>query len=265
MLDCLHSMAPNDEELLRYVLDEKPLATQVKSHVEHCVVCQQRLSTYAEMDQRLVQGLYRSQCPTPTELSLYCAQQMSVAQIMQITDHVKMCPLCGSELELTRRFLQSDLFPEPVQKEALKQHLQRIIASLVPWQPVLVTRREEQLPTEARWPRQYRADAINLSLHLSRASSGEAMLLGLITSSKDEEAVDEFEGRKAELYLLDSCETSQLAEQDGRQQNERALLTSYVDDLGNLVFKAVPTGAYRMIVHLPTCEMVINNLRIEYP
>jgi len=44
---------------------------------------------------------------------------------------------------------------------------------------------------------------------------------------------------------------------------EKPLLCEQVDELGNIVFSAVPVGEYVMIVHLPGREMVIEGLSIE--
>jgi len=50
------------------------------------------------------------------------------------------------------------------------------------------------------FPRQYRAESLDISLHLSCSSSGSYMLLGILTSRSPSEGVDAFEGRNAELY-----------------------------------------------------------------
>ncbi|HYU74255.1 MAG TPA: hypothetical protein VEL31_16410 [Ktedonobacteraceae bacterium] len=43
-MDCLHAMAPNDEELLNFALDEEALPEPKRAHLEQCEVCQQRLA-----------------------------------------------------------------------------------------------------------------------------------------------------------------------------------------------------------------------------
>ena len=41
------------------------------------------------------------------------------------------------------------------------------------------------------------------------------------------------------------------------------LLRTQVDDLGNFVFKPVPTGQYVMIIYLPNRELVIEDITFE--
>jgi hypothetical protein len=41
------------------------------------------------------------------------------------------------------------------------------------------------------------------------------------------------------------------------------LLSTQVDDVGNIFLEAVPVGKYVMIVHLPDREVVIEGLKID--
>ena len=41
------------------------------------------------------------------------------------------------------------------------------------------------------------------------------------------------------------------------------MMTAKIDDLGNVVFKAVSFGEYVMVVHLPTREVVVEGLSIQ--
>ena len=50
---------------------------------------------------------------------------------------------------------------------------------------------------------------------------------------------------------------------NGNKPAEPPLLSTQVDDLGNIVFKPVPTGQYIMIIYLPNRELVIEDLTIE--
>ena len=113
------------------------------------------------------------------------------------------------------------------------------------------------------WPRQYHADSINISLHLSHGSKGEIILLGLFTRDDPDGSVDVFEGVLAELYDAPHPMKGQDEQAANHESMEQPVLSTLVDDLGNLVFKDVPVGAYLMIVHLPDVELVIEGLTIE--
>ncbi len=252
-MDCLHPLAPDDEELLRFALDGEAVPEEVSRHLEQCTTCQQRLARYKTAHSFLVSRLYRSQCPSGTELSLYCAGLLPEDRRITIANHILDCPLCAAEAKDTRQFLAEtdDLLPShPLSLHALNGSVRRIFATLVRQQAQLVVRGDTD---PAAWPRQYRADSTDLSLHLSRASSGSFMLLGILTDPR--ESIEAFEGMLAELYPAAG------GKNDGRA--EKPLLHEQVDELGNIVFSAVPVGEYVMIVHLPGRDMIIEELTIE--
>jgi hypothetical protein len=253
MMECLHPVAPDDEELLRFALDGEALPEEVNRHLEQCTNCQQRLARYKNVHNFLVSRLYRHQCPGDLELSLYCAGLLPADERVSIANHLLDCPLCAAEVVDTRQFLAgTDRDLLPTQTFSLNgSHIapQRIIATLVKQQAQLVVRGDA---SEAAWPRQYHAGSIDLSLHLSRTSSGEYMLLGIITDPTQN--IEAFEGSTAELYPAAGGKDT------GR--SETPLLREQVDDIGNIVFSAVPIGEYVMIVQLPKRELVIEGLTI---
>ena len=258
-MDILHAEAPTDEELLAFALDGEELPEKAKKHLEQCETCQKRLERYQQANTFLVSHLYRSQCPTGTQLSYYCAGMLPEDERMHIAAHITECPLCAAEVAETRHFLQmQDPDLPPLSSFSPAAAIQRIFATLVRQQPQFVTRGEapDTAPNTA-WPRQYKADSLDLSLHLSRSSNGAYMLLGILTSTNSTENVDAFEGTPAYLYTT----PGPLANEDNKDA-EVPLRGTNVDDLGNIVFSNVPLGEYVMVIHLPGCELVINGLTI---
>lgn len=256
MMDCFIENAPTDEELLAYALDDEELSQQAVQHLEQCEVCQQKVARYRRTNASLVARLYRTQCPDTTELSFYSINRGSLSpeRRQQIASHVLECPLCMAEVEETRRFMAEPVeFPAPAfSPRAL---VRRIFATPIKRQPSFAVRGEEQtLP----WPRSYKAEAVDLSLHLSRTSSGAHMLLGILTSSVPSEDVDALEGVLAELYQAPLPEVS-----NGAIPRTPPFLRTRVDDMGNIVFKPVPAGTYTMVITLPGREMIIDGLIIE--
>lgn len=259
MMDCVHAMAPSDEELLRLVLDDEPLLQEAKEHLAGCSLCQQRLARYQHVDTFLVSRLYRSRCPEATKLNHYCAGMLSADEAIDIARHVEICLLCANEVADIRKILANfDPFPEPEPVFASRAAIRRIIASLVPWQPQLSLRNDGS--SQPVWPRQYRAESLNLSLHLSRSSNGEIMLLGLFTSARPDDSVDAFEGVPVKLYQA----PGPAQPLNGQHKEKEALMSTEVDDLGNIAFIAVPAGEYVMIVCLEDAEMVVEGLTIEH-
>ena len=255
-MDCLHSNAPDDEELLRFALDEEPLRKEAQEHLAQCETCQQRLRMFKQVNNALTAKFYRSQCPSAEQISFYCADLLPPDDKMHIAAHILDCPLCSAEVVVTRRFM-AEVEPLPVPFPVLSPRsvfndVRRIAASLVRQQAQLVMR-NGNTPTEISWPRQYQAETIDLSLHLSRASNGDYLLLGILSSVNNVENVDAFEGAKAELYAASNTTT----------ETQAPIRITEVDDLGNIVFNAVPIGQYALLIHLPEREILIEDVTIK--
>jgi len=198
--------------------------------------------------------LYRSQCPSAEQLSFYCANLLPPDDNMHIAAHILDCPLCSVEVADTRRFMV-EVEPLPIAEFSpgvLVRNIRRIAASLVRQQAQFVLR-GANATSESGWPRQYHAETIDLSLHLSRASNGDHLLLGILTSTDNAESVDAFEGAEAELYSVSNA----------APETQTPTRFTEVDDLGNIVFNAVPTGQYSLLLHLPEREIVIEDITIE--
>jgi anti-sigma factor ChrR (cupin superfamily) len=113
MKSCSHPMGPNDEELLRYVLDEEPLSPEASEHVTQCSICQNRVLHYQQVNRYLLKNLYRSVCPSPTMLNMYSAAALSYEDTQRVEEHVQICPLCAQEVREIRQILADfELFPE---------------------------------------------------------------------------------------------------------------------------------------------------------
>jgi len=257
MMDCLNSIAPTDEELISFALDDEALPAEANNHLQQCETCQKRLARYKQTNTYLLSHLYRSQCPSGQELSLYCADLVSEEDRIRIANHVLDCPLCANEVTETHAFLRTLDIEPPVPAFSPRALLRPIFATRVlRTQPQFAVRGNDS--SETPWPRQYKAETVDLSLHLSFTSKAERMLLGIITSIDPKESVEIFEGVAAELYTAPGPLTS-----NGDKPTASTLLRAQVDDLGNFVFKPVPTGQYIMIIYLPNRELVIEDIAIE--
>lgn len=104
-MDCLHPLAPSDEELLSFALDGEALPELKKGHLDQCDICQQRLARYKHVNSALVSQVYRRLCPSGTQLSFYCADLLPADEKTTIAAHILDCPLCAAEASDTRRFM----------------------------------------------------------------------------------------------------------------------------------------------------------------
>jgi hypothetical protein len=111
-MDCLHSMAPSDEEILRHVLDGEPLAGEAGEHLKYCSICQRRLARYEHAEEYLIARLYRSECPNAMELNLFCANMLAGDEAGRVARHIEYCPLCRQEMQgIQDTLAEFELFP----------------------------------------------------------------------------------------------------------------------------------------------------------
>ncbi len=251
MLQCPDTLAPTDEKLLSLVYNEGTLSTQEQAHFATCSICQRRLDTYTGMTNALVSRLHRQLCPSAVRLNYYCLDMVPAEERSRIASHLLDCPRCADEVAEIRR-TQAAFEPFPAATPALPAAIRRIFATLVVQQAQPVTR--TAAPAEG-WPRQYQAEAISLSLHLSRQAGGEIMLLGILTSSDPAQTVDAFDGVIVDLYS-----GATFSETEDREP----VLAARVDDIGNLLLTPIPAGSYTLILRLPGQEIVIEDLTIPH-
>ena len=186
-MDCLHDIAPSDEELIGFALDGEALSEEASSHLEQCETCQRRLDRYQRANASLVSRFYRSQCPDAGQLTYYSIGGLSPEDRQRIASHLLDCPLCMAEVEEARRYMQEQPIEFPAPSFTPYALVRRIFATLVKRPQLQFVLRSDALETS--WPRQYKAEAVDLSLHLSRTSGGEHMLLGILTSVNPDEDV----------------------------------------------------------------------------
>lgn len=263
MTDRLHALAPSNEDLMSLAYDEGTLPEEEREHLDQCPICQQRLADYKEMNTRMLSHLYRSLCPSAVNLNYYCLGGLPVEVRTGIANHLLDCPLCADEVaEIRREQASYDLYPEG--GFSLRDAVRRIFANLVVQQAQPVLRNGQ--PSTA-WPRQYRAEANDLSLHLSRADNGEIMLLGIITSSDPAKTLNAFEGMTVDLYVAPGplTETSSAdGEGQGTDSATSPLFSTTIDEVGNIFFEEVPPGNYIMVLHLSGQEVIIEGLTIDH-
>ena len=252
MFTCPDILAPADEDLLSLVHDEGVLSTQEQTHFDHCSICRDRLASYSGLHDMLLSKLQRGLCPSAVSLNYYCLDMVPEAERVRLASHLLDCPPCYDEVAEIRRG-QAAFVPFPQTSPTLVQTVRRLFATLVVQQAKLVTRGEA--PTLG-WPRQYQAETLDISLHISHQANGETMLLGILTSSDPRVAVDAFEGIEAELYPAPGPLNI------GAAAGMQPLLTAQVDEIGNLLLEPVPTGEYVMFIRLPNQEIIIKDLQV---
>lgn len=100
-----HEALLNDEELLTASFDTDAVTIEAKQHLAQCEVCQKRVEKYRSLNRFLLSKLYRRQCITGMEVSLYSADLVSLKERRRIEAHLRQCPLCTKEVEETKKAL----------------------------------------------------------------------------------------------------------------------------------------------------------------
>src|SRR6266571_3474647 len=152
-MDCLHAMAPNDEELLGFALDGVPLSESTKAHLGQCEICQQRLADFKQVNKALLVHAYRRLCPSGTQLSMYCEELLPPDERTVIAMHVRDCPLCTAEVADTRRFIAVASLDNIVVPFSPREAVRRVLGQLVRQQAQLVLRNGGGDVSEKAWPR----------------------------------------------------------------------------------------------------------------
>ncbi|MBE3561443.1 MAG: hypothetical protein IMW89_19815 [Ktedonobacteraceae bacterium] len=279
MLECLDPMAPDEEVLIRHVLDGQPFSREKEAHLVHCIVCQRRLTRYKRLESWLVARLYRSCCPTTIRLNLYCAALLPAEESSEIAKHITCCPLCAGEVNAIRSILQSFTpFPDTVPDVSAHEAVQHVVAVPICWQTrpaQMVTAGDasggDPCPcpdlSEIAWPRQYRAGCITISLNLARNRRGETVLLALFSgddSTDATKALQEVKGALVNLYCSPAHGVVQQRKHAGLNgHTSLSIMSARVDEGGCVAFRSVPTGEYNMAVHLPSFNLIIKELTIQ--
>jgi len=260
MIHCPDPIAPDDEELLRYIFGEGTLSENRKRHLEQCSTCQQRLSDYKQINNMLLSELYRIQCPNATQLTLYCADMLSTDEVFTIDEHLRECPLCMDEVRMLRQEIAHFTpFPEPENRafqEAALQVLKRFVAQPIIQKSEMILRQD---PSATAWSRQYQAEDFNLLFQLSRTDNNNMKLIGLFENFTMEQ-LKALEGVVADLYhtpTLDGNERVQF-----NKSTEKPVMFTTVEELGNFAFSPILPGNYIAIIHLPNTELVVEGLYI---
>ncbi|GCE27117.1 hypothetical protein KDA_26010 [Dictyobacter alpinus] len=269
-MECPCLVAPKDEELLRYALDGEALPAVAEDHLNDCDICQQRLTIYTEANSFLIGQLYRYQCPNLTRLGEFCLGLLTEYEHAQIELHLKLCPLCASDVDEARQFLMPQPnflnqmlispFYDPASDHIEVKYCQSAFTIGVKQERTVYVR-----------PSYYQANTVSLSMQARPDDHDhENILLRLIFSSlPDTEEPLLLEGTRIELYnfqpvLAPEEEHSELAVCIERIPDyfNKPILSAQVDAEGCIILPSVPMGEYLMIVYLPELAMVIEKLTI---
>ncbi len=274
MAENQHVLAISEESLMSVAYDEDTLSESERDHLKQCALCQQQLTLYRRTNALLRAKFYRFQCPSGVELNYYCRGMLSDESRKRIDSHILDCLSCADEVQEIRQSQANfEAFPASTPTSSAQQAIRRLIATYVVNQPAQLFWREDtphvlredavlvlrdEAPRQG-WPRQYQAESIDLSLHLSHTSTGEIMLIGIITSSNAMAKVSDFQGSKVHLYYS----PGPLEENSQSVETADSLLSTEVDGGGNFTLEPLPMGSFVMLIRLPNQEILIGEFTVN--
>lgn len=242
-MDCRAPDAIHEDDLVISALDPDALTAEVRQHLAECPACAERAAEYQSLTRTLSSRLYRWDCPTTLEISDYAAGSLTAKRRRAISAHLKRCPPCTEELEMSKEFLA----PTP-RETAISGAVTRPFPSRI-FEAAQVSLRGST--EETIWPLEYHIDDITLSLDRTTLSVGsmDSMLLGILLST-DVPRLKALEGVEVRLLISGVPDIAPLA-------------VERIDDAASFAFSTVPVGRYDLLIALPEGDLVIQGIELS--
>lgn len=277
-MECSEPGAIRDEELMAFVEGDS-VRLAVREHLAHCQQCSSRVMLYRRLERKLTSNLYRWDCPSNQVLGDYHLGLLDREQTASVRAHLNACVLCTAELTSLADFLAVDADPLLARWSVKKSLWPNQNGSAATLYPAVVPRANEHMSTahllredtlgalhrvvatlllpeqsglafqrgasSVLWPRSYVADGVTVSLQLEPdpKQRGTLQLIGLVMQSDADIA--------AQAGI-----SAQLLTKDGVVQVQR------IDELGNVIFSALPPATYVLEVLFPARTIVVEQIPV---
>ncbi len=260
-MECSEPGAIRDEDLMAYFSGDQ-VHPAIAQHIASCQSCSSRLASYQQVERVLTGKLFRFDCPPNQMLGEYHLGMLSQHQASLVSNHLRICGFCNTEIAQLKSFLGADpllVKRTPVARnnhahvqdirqaarrvrEQAEAGARRIAAILVPQQPGLALQRNASQLAPA-WPRRYNAEDISIAVQIERASNNTLQVLGIV--SRNDTQPEALEGTPVQLISGTAAPYSQT-----------------IDDLGNFLFPSVVPATYTLELHFASGIVVIDQLPV---
>lgn len=225
-MDCISPPEPEDRLLMAFLDGETDPELMV--HLQRCPSCRARVEALAREQKHLITRLFRSTCPSATELGEYHFHLLPPERMLMISQHLRDCPYCARELNQMEEFIGN---LTPGQDRSLLQQTKLLVAHLVGrqgesgvGQPSFALRGVDQGPTI------FEADGVVVVVDLQSTNNGSVNILGQVAADGQEQ----WTGAKVNLLQT-----------NGMQK------TAVLDDLGAFRFEEAPSGPVQITIISP--------------
>ncbi len=229
--ECVRPGAVTDDDLLACARGEAP--PSVVEHVAICPACRARVAAYADLERRLLAGLFASSCLESLTLAEFALELLPADQRAAVADHLARCPDCRAVLRSFRSRPAPPTAPAPqIEDEPL----------------------DAEEPPQARAPAAVAATSAADRATRSVAAQGVRLSLGVRCACRPdggaivgrlEEAPDTLGDVRAALF------------QDDRCLEDRAL-----DADGGFAFTRLTPGMYRVQLTLTSTVVAIASVQV---
>lgn len=236
-MECSFPPPPNEDQLSA-ALDGDAAEND---HFERCPACAARLRLALDIEGKLVNELYRADCPSSQQLGDYHLGMLGQSNERYIERHLNMCALCHSELEELRVYLTAGVpapkavaVPAPERRRPSRGQWAEQLARLVPRTPGLALRGAAGGPLLAE------AGGTTLIVDVQPAGNG-VTLIGQVVSDDP----DRWTGALVEL-----------------RRDGALLAAAGVDDLGSFTFGVEPGTATLRVTPEHGAAIVLENVEL---
>jgi len=203
----------SDGQLLAY-LDHPEANQEIGLHLTQCSHCRQKAETLERFQKTLTAQLYRINCPSSLELGEYHLRMLPASQMLVISQHVRECLHCASEVAELESFLD-DQVPNP--EDSLLGRAKVLVARLVGGGELTFTPSPAALRGEGKGPITFAAEGIIIILDIQPTTEGRANILGQVAADHQ----DDWTGALVELRRDSLLQISTTVDDLGAFQCER--------------------------------------------
>ena len=253
---CCQQPALDDLALLAAIDGEA--SSEVMTHLRACESCAARAQHFAKLQGLLREQFFRMFCPTTDDLVAFHYGTLAPEQRGSLDAHLLDCPHCHRELRLLKQITNEALAGRPPPLEHIMSnpspmrppivaHARRVVAELVrlelPLQMIDMYGAPRGLGRTDQYA--YQAENLQITIDVQRVvnHSDRRVLFGALLIDDD--------------LPRAGCHASAYSAHDNQ-----LIRTAELDELGNFILDDMLPGVYRLALHLPDCEVVIEAISL---
>lgn len=249
---CCHSQALDDLALIAAIDGEA--SPEVMAHLRTCGCCAARAQEFAQLQGLLRKQFFRMFCPSTDDLVTHHQGALPEPRRAEIEAHLLECSHCLRELRLLKQIASEALSgrapPPKLVAPGWAAPAPGTLAAptyLTASQTTIALPELYGAPRGARYTDQYAFQADNLEItidvHRVVGQSDRRVLVGVLSIDEEQPSA--------------GCYVSAYGAHD-----HRLVSTAELDELGSFVLADLSAGSYRLLMHLPDREIVIEAISV---